>query len=62
MPMRINKDFSTDYVPVETWYCESVAELSDIPESAPAGSIAEILTNNGLVVKMKNSAGNWIDL
>ena len=57
----IEKDFTT-YNPVETWYCESVAELSDIPESAPVGSIAQVLTSSGLTIKMKNSAGSWIDL
>ena len=50
------------FSPTTTWYCESVSELNDIPESVSAGSIAYILTNNGLSVKMKNSSGSWIDL
>ena len=57
----IEKDFTT-FNPVETWYCESTSELADIPESAPAGSIAQVLTSSGLTIKMKNSAGSWIDL
>jgi hypothetical protein len=36
--------------------------LALIPSTAPAGSIAEILLSTGLSVKMKNSAGNWVDL
>lgn len=61
MPKLIQKDFSV-YKPVETWYCESVSELANIPENVPAGSIAEILTNDGLTLKMKNSSGTWIDI
>ena len=57
----LQKDFNV-YNPTETWYCESVAEIANIPESAPAGSIAQVLTNSGLSVKMKNSSGNWIDI
>lgn len=61
MPKLIQKDFSA-YQPAETWYCESENELASIPEEVPASSIAVVLTNNGLAVKMKNSSGNWIDI
>ena len=44
----------------EEWLVESEAELAEIPESAPFGSTALILTNDGLTVKMKNSSGDWI--
>ena len=60
----------TYYVPTETWLCEPAsdstadvdAELAQIPSTAPAGSIAEILLSTGLSVKMKNSAGDWVEL
>jgi len=61
MPKLIKAEHSY-YVPTETWYCESEEELAEIHESAPVGSIAEILTNNGLKVKMKNTQGEWIDI
>ena len=48
------------YTPTATWFCDSDADLANIPEAAAPGSVAMILTNSGLSVKMKNSAGNWI--
>ena len=59
MPKLIQSEHAY-YQPIETWFCESDAEVSEIPASAPPGSIAEILTENGLAVKMKNSDGSWI--
>ena len=47
-------------VPKEEFLLDSEDELQDIPECYP-GSTAIILTNNGMVVKMKNSKGEWID-
>lgn len=69
MPKLIQSEHSY-YVPVETWLCEPQSasaadietELNNIPSSAPAGSIAEILTSDGLAVKMKNTLGEWVDL
>jgi hypothetical protein len=61
MPKLIKTDSST-YTLAQTWYCESVSDVNNIPETAPVGSIVEILTNEGLKVKMKNSSGNWIDI
>lgn len=55
-----NPQASTVYPVTEEWLVESEAELAEIPESAPFGSIALILTNDGLTVKMKNSSGDWI--
>lgn len=56
--------------PVSTWFCEASANtsvaistaVSEIPENVSVGSVAEILTPDGLVVMMKNSSGNWIEL
>ena len=48
-------------VPKEEFLLDSEEELKDIPECSP-GSTAIILTNNGMVVKMKNSKGEWIDI
>lgn len=59
---RVIEPKKSNYYSAETWYCESDAELTEIPESAPPGSIAEILTENGLTIKMKNSSGEWIEI
>ena len=48
-------------VPKEEFLLDSEEELKGIPECSP-GSTAIILTNNGMVVKMKNSKGEWIDI
>ena len=56
--------------PVSTWFCEASANtsaalstaVSEIPENVSAVSVAEILTPDWLVVMMKNSSGNWIEL
>ena len=48
-------------VPKGEFLLDSEEELKDIPECSP-GSTAIILTNNGMVVKMKNSKGEWIDI
>ena len=48
-------------VPKEEFLLDSEDELQDIPECSP-GSTAIILTNDGMVVKMKNSKGEWIDI
>lgn len=61
MPKLIKAERSY-YVPTETWLCESVEELAEIRESCPAGSIAEVLTEDGLIIKMKNLQGEWIDI
>ena len=56
--------------PVSTWFCEASANtsaaistaVSEIPENVSAGSTAEILTPDGLIVMMKSSSGDWIKL
>ena len=48
-------------IPREEFLLDSEEELKNIPECSP-GSTAIILTNNGMVVKMKNSKGEWIDI
>lgn len=50
------------FTPTTTWFCDSNEDIANIPENVAAGSVAMILTNSGLSVKMKNSAGNWIEL
>ena len=55
-----NPQASTVYPVIEEWLVESEEELAEIPASAPPGSIAEILTSEGLTIKMKNSQGEWI--
>ena len=60
----------TYYAPPETWLVEPEsdstsaiqAELDDIPSTAPAGSLAEVLISTGLKVYMKKSSGSWIEI
>lgn len=54
------KTGETTEVPVKEYYVESEEEIAEIPENAPVGSRALILTSNGLTVKMKNSKGQWV--
>lgn len=54
------KTGETTEVPVKEYYVESEAEVAEIPENAPTGSVVQILTESGLTVKMKNSKGQWI--
>lgn len=61
MPKLIKAERSY-YVHTETWLCESVEELAEIRESCPAGSIAKVLTEDGLIIKMKNLQGEWVDI
>lgn len=52
----------TSNMPTREYYVESEAEIEKIPEDAPTGSIVLILTESGLVVKMKNSEAKWIQI
>lgn len=50
-------------IPVQEWYVESEGEVETIPSFIPVGSIVQILTPDaGLVIKMKNSSGQWIEI
>ena len=60
--MQLIQKGNTPNTPIETWICDTEQEVSSIPSKAPIGSIALILTNDGLVVKMKNNAGDWVAL
>ena len=40
---------------------DSEGELQDVPDCSP-GSTVIILTDNGAIVKMKNSKGEWKDI
>lgn len=60
--MKLLQKGNSPNVLSETWLLETENEISKIPGSAPAGSIALILTDNGLNIKMKNSLGEWKEL
>ena len=50
-------------IPTQEWYAESEGEIETIPSYVPVGSTVQILTPDaGLVVKMKNSDGQWIEI
>lgn len=48
--------------PIKTYYVESEAELTDIPDEAPAGTIVEVNAATGFKVFMKDSQGNFNEL
>lgn len=48
-------------VPVKQYYAESEEEVAQI-QGAPVGSSVMILTEQGLVVKMLHSSGEWIEV
>lgn len=45
-----------------SYYIEDELELSDIPNSAPAGTIAECNDTSGFKVYMKTENGTWNEL
>lgn len=59
MPKLI-KIGDSDNIATQTWYCESDEELKEI-SNAPVGSVAMILTESELKVKMLRSTG-WVEL
>lgn len=57
------KNGDTKNIPTQEWYVESEGEVETIPSYIPVGSIVQILTPEaGLVIKMKNSNGQWIEI
>lgn len=46
-------------IPYEVWLCNNEQEILEIPATTPAGSMAFILTENGLNIKMKNEQSEW---
>lgn len=57
--MQLLQQGNIPNTPYETYLCDSENEVSSIPNSAPTGSFALILTEDGLVVKIKDSTGTW---
>ena len=45
-----------------SYYIEDESELTNIPQDAPAGTIAECNASGGFKVFMKNEAGEWNEL
>lgn len=60
--MKLLQKGNSSNIPSEVWLVDSAQEVSQIPNSAPSGSIVLILTNAGLQVKMKNNNGDWKEL
>lgn len=60
MPDPILIQYGNQYnVPVKTYYIESDSDVSSIPASEPAGTIAEVNESGNFHVLMKNKAGTW---
>ena len=60
--MKLIKEGNVYDFPVPTFYVESVDELANIPEEAPAGTIVEVNAASGFKVFMKNSQGTFNEL
>lgn len=60
--MQLIQKGNTPNTPIETWICDTEQEVNSIPSKAPVGSIAIVLTNDGMIVKMKNNADDWVEL
>ncbi len=60
--MQLIQKGNTPNSPIEAWVCDTEQEVNEIPSNAPIGSIAIILSNGGMDVKMKNNAGDWVAL
>lgn len=60
--MRLIQKGNTPNTPIETWICETEQEINEIPPKTPVGSVALILTDDGLIVKMKSVSGDWKNL
>lgn len=56
------KNGNTQNIPIQEWYVESEGEVETIPTYVPAGSTVQILTPEGLTIKMKNSDDQWIEI
>jgi hypothetical protein len=59
--MQLIQKGNTPNTPIEAWVCDTEQEVNEIPSNAPIGSIAIILSD-GMTIKMKNNAGNWVAL
>lgn len=60
--MQLIQKGNTPNSPTETWICDTEQEINEIPPKAPVGSVVIVLTDNGMIVKMKNNAGDWVAL
>lgn len=60
--MQLIQTGNTPNTSIETWICDTEQEINEIPPKAPIGSVVIVLTDNEMIVKMKNNAGNWVAL
>lgn len=58
---RLLNDGGVVNTPVKEYYVESEEELAEIKD-APVGSVVQILTEQGLTIKMLHSSGKWIEI
>lgn len=47
---------------VEVWTCDDIEEVKLLPKNIPTGSLVLITSDDGLIVQMKNSKGQWKEL
>ena len=47
---------------IEVWMCDDMEEVKLLPKNIPTGSLVLITSDDGLIVQMKNSKGQWKEL
>lgn len=47
---------------VEVWMCDDMEEVKLLPKNIPTGSLVLVASDDGLIVQMKNSKGQWKEL
>lgn len=48
-------------IPIKQFLLDSEDEMASLPD-CPPGSTILILTDSGLITKMKNSKGEWVNI
>lgn len=60
MPDPILLQYGNQYnVPVPVWYVESDDDLANIPDTEPAGTVAEVNETGNFHFSVKQVAGTW---
>lgn len=47
---------------VEVWMCDDMEEVKLLPKNIPTGSLVLVTSDDGLIIQMKNSKGQWKEL
>ena len=47
---------------VEVWMCDDMEEVKLLPKNIPTGSLVLVTSDDGLIIQIKNSKGQWKEL